>query len=167
MTLDWFPAFSRSLVASDEAALGQVMAYHSGYPGVRHERTVTVYDDERWVVEDRLISKETHTYRLHWQLPDWEWELESREQRLELSLLSPYRRMILVLQSNILLSSPKSLFSIVRAGEIVYSTRDVQPFEGWVSPTYGTKTPALSLAFEVQSVASTQFTSEFKFHHEN
>jgi hypothetical protein len=167
MTLDWFPAFSRSLVASDEAVLGQVMAYHSGYPGVRHERTVTVYDDERWVVEDRLISKETHTYRLHWQLPDWEWELESREQRLELSLLSPYRRMILVLQSNILLSSPKSLFSIVRAGEIVYSTRDVQPFEGWVSPTYGTKTPALSLAFEVQSVASTQFTSEFKFHHEN
>jgi hypothetical protein len=143
MTLDHsrvFPEF----VASDEAVSG--MVYHSGYPGVRHERTVMVYDDERWVVEDRLISKETHTYRLHWLLPDWEWELESREQRLELSLLSPYRRMILVLQSNILLSSPKSLFSIVRAGEIVYSTRDVQPFEGWVSPTYG-KNPGAFAGF--------------------
>ena len=166
MTLDWFPAYSKSVVASDESALGQVMAYHNGYPGVRHERRVTVYNDERWAVEDKLISKEAHTYRLHWLLPDWEWEIERREQGIEIGLMSPHGRIALLLRSD-QLSSLQSRFSLVRAGEVVYGTRDVQPYEGWVSPTYGIKAPALSLAFEVQFVGSIYFTSEFKFHHES
>jgi len=167
MTLDWFPAYSKSVVATDESALGQVMAYHNGYPGVRHERTVTVYNDERWVVEDKLVSKDTHTYRLHWLLPDWEWEVENSEQRIELSLMSPIGKITLILRCDPLLSNLKSLFSMVRAGEIVYGKCNVQPYEGWVSPTYGRKIPAISLAFEVQSVKSIHFTSEFKFHHES
>ncbi len=167
MTLDWFPAYSKGVVATDESVLGQVMAYHKGYHGVRHERTVTVYADERWVVEDMLISKKPHTYRLHWLLPDWEREVESRDWRVEIRLKSPLGRVILVLQTEPHFSSLYSLISIVRAGEVVYGTRDVQPFEGWVSPTYGEKIPALSLAFEVQSEQTTQFTTEFIFPHES
>jgi hypothetical protein len=163
MTLDWFPAYSKSLVASDESALGQMLAYHTGYPGVRHERTVTVYRDERWVVEDKLVSKETHTYRLHWLLPDWEWDIENRDWRLEIGLLSPRGRIVLSLQSDPLISNLKSLFSLVRAGEIIYGHRVSQPFEGWVSPMYGQKTPALSLAIEVQNVANARLLSEFIF----
>jgi len=34
---------------------------------------------------------------------------------------------------------------------------------GWVSPTYGVKVPALSLAVEVESAFAVQFTSEFNF----
>jgi hypothetical protein len=167
MTLDWFPAYFKSLVTSDESALGQVLGYHNGYHGVRHERTVTVYGDERWLVEDKLISKEAHIYRLHWLLPDWEWGVEIREQRIEIGLLSPYGRITLCLGSDPLFSNLQTLFTLVRAGEVIYGNRIVEPFEGWVSPTYGIKKPALSLAFEVQSKSSTYFTSEFKFHHES
>ena len=167
ITLDWFPAYSKSLVATDESVLGQIMAYHNGYPGLRHERTVTVYADERWLVEDRLISKNPHGYRIHWLLPDWEWGIETDEQGLEIGLKSPYGRMALLLGSDPQISSLQTRFSLVRAGKVIYGNRDVQPFEGWVSPTYGTKKPALSLAFEVQSIASIQFISEFKLHHES
>lgn len=167
MTLDWFPAYSKSVVSTDESTLGQMMAYHNGYPGVRHERAVTVYNDGRWVVMDNLVSKKPHTYRLHWLLPDWEWEVETGEERIEITLMSPHGRIALLLRTDPPFSGLKSLFSLVRAGKIVYGNRDGQPIEGWVSPTYGTKTPALSLAFEVQSKASTQFISEFKFHHES
>jgi hypothetical protein len=167
MTLDWFPAYSKSLIPTDESILGQVMAYHEGYPGIRHERLATVYTDERWVVEDKLISDEQHTYRLHWLLPDWEWNVENSDERVEISLQSPNGRVVIILQSKPLFSALHSLLSIVRVGELVYGTRDVQPFEGWVSPTYGTKIPALSLAFEVQSENSIRFATEFIFPNEN
>jgi len=167
MTLDWFPAYSKSVVVTDESALGQVLGYHKGYRGVRHERRVTVHADERWMVEDKLISKGPHSYRLHWLLPDWEWEVENREQKIEISLKSPYGRVVLVMQAYPQFSTFQSPVSIARAGKVVYGPRDIQPFEGWVSRAYGEKNPALSLAFEVQSEGTTQLTTEFKFPHEN
>jgi asparagine synthase (glutamine-hydrolysing) len=163
MTLDWFPAYSKSVVATDETVLSCVRAWHNGYSGVRHERTVTVYTDERWVIEDVLISKKQHAYRLHWLLPDWEWEVGGGDQRVEISLISTHGKMLLILQTDPLLSNLNSLVSIARAGEVVYGTRDVQPFEGWVSPTYGSKAPALSLAIETQNVSDAKFLSEFIF----
>jgi hypothetical protein len=167
INLDWFPAYSRSMVVTDESALGQMMAYHNGYPGVHHERTVTVYAAERWVVEDNLTSQKPHTYRLHWLLPDWEWGVESKDQRIEIGLMAPHGKISLLLHSDLPISNLQSPVSLVRAGKVIYGNRDVRPYEGWVSPTYGVKVPALSLAFEVQSRASIQFTSEFKFHHED
>ncbi|MGD8405517.1 MAG: alginate lyase family protein [Anaerolineales bacterium] len=167
MTLDWFPAYAKSVVVTDEAVLGQVLSYHKGYRGIRHERRVTVYADERWVVEDRLTSKESHTYCLHWLLPDWECKVENREQQVEISLKSSQGKVLLILRFDPQSSNLQSLISIVRAGEVLYGVRDVKPFEGWVSPTYGEKHPALSLAFEVQSEGTTQITTEFIFPHEN
>ena len=143
--------------------LGQVTGYHKGYRGLRHERTVTIYVSDRWVVEDRLISKESHTYRLHWLLPDWEWEVESRDQRVEIVLKSPYGKVVLALQTDQQVSSLHSLVSLARAGEVIYGTRDVLPFEGWVSPTYGVKEPALSLAIEIKANQGVLFLSQFTF----
>jgi len=163
MTLDWFPAYSKSEVSLDETVLGQVVGYHDGYPGVRHERTVTVYVDERWLIEDKLVSNETHTYRLHWLLPDWEWDVESREQKMEISLESPNGKIVLALQTEPRFPNFNSLLSIVRAGEVVYGERDMQPFEGWFSPTYGEKIPALSLALETPELSNIQILSEFIF----
>ncbi len=163
MTLDWFPAYSKSVVATDESVLGCVKAWHTGYRGVRHERTVTVYTDERWVVEDTLTSKKQHTYRLHWLLPDWEWHVENREQGVEISLISPHGKILFVMQTEPQFSNLQSLLSLVRAGEVVYGKRDIKPFEGWVSPTYGTKIPALSLALEIPNMSNIRFLSEFVF----
>jgi len=66
-------------------------------------------------------------------------------------VLDPHDKVVLAFQTDQQTSSLYSLFSLVRAGEVIFGTRDVQPFEGWVSPTYGEKNPALSLAFEVKS----------------
>jgi hypothetical protein len=52
---------------------------------------------------------------------------------------------------------------IVRAGERVYGQGEATPVMGWSSPTYGVKLPALSLALEVSSTQSVEFTSEFVF----
>jgi len=163
MILDWFPAYSKSVVTTDESALGEILGYHKGYRGIRHERTVTVYTGERWVVEDKLISKEPDTYRLHWLLPDWEYEIGIGEQRLEIGFKSPYGRVVLVLQTDPKISDLQSLISLVRAGELVFGQRDVRPYEGWVSPTYGIKEPALSLAMEVTSEHGIKFISQFSF----
>jgi hypothetical protein len=167
MVLDWFPAYSKSMLPADAATLGQVLGWHDGYRDIRHERRVTAYTDERWVVEDRLIAKELHSYRLHWLLPDWAWGVETREQRVEINLKSPQGSVLLVLKTDLQFSNLHSLVSIVRAGEVVYGTRDTQPFEGWVSPTYGEKESALSLVFEVQSEGSIKFTTEFVFPNES
>lgn len=167
MTLDWFPAYAKSVVVTDEAVLGQVLGYHKGYQGVRHERKVTVYAGERWVVEDRLISKEPHTFRVHWLLPDWEWRVERGEQRAEISLNSPYGKVILALTTSPQFPTLQSLVSIVRTGNVIFGQRDVKSYEGWASRTYAEKSPALSLAFEVQSEGTIQITTEFIFPYEN
>lgn len=163
MTLNWFPAYAKRDIVLDENVLGQATAYHTAYRGVRHERIVTVYADERWRVEDRLLSKAPHTYRLHWLLPDWEWKVESREQRVEISLQSPHGTIILILQTQPLFSHLYSLLSLVRSGEVIFGQRKVEPYEGWYSPTYGTKVPALSLALEISAPQGGTFLSEFFF----
>ena len=155
LTLDWFPAFSKRLIATEEDISGRVMAYHKGYRGVRHVRTLTVFRDERWQVLDLLTAQRSHLYRLHWLLPDWEWKIETGEQAAEIRLLSPHGWV------RVILKGQSHEVSIVRAGEVVFGQRDVQPFEGWVSTMYAHKTPALSLAWQVQSERQVQFTTEF------
>ena len=167
MTLDWFPAYSKSVVTTDETVLSCIRAWHTGYRGVRHERMVTVYTDERWVVEDKLISKKQHTYRLHWLLPDWEWEMENRDSGFEIRLKSPFGWVALQIKSDSQLSINNSRLTLIRACEVVHGVGEALPYEGWFSSTYGTKAPALSLVFEVQSEGATQFTTEFIFPNEN
>lgn len=167
MTLDWFPAYSKNVVPMDETVLGQVVAYHNGYPDVRHERTVTVYTDERWAVEDELTSDEPHTYRLHWLLPDWEWKTENGDSGFGIRLKSPFGWIVLRILAAPQLPTNDSRITLIRAGERLVGAGEVLPFEGWASPTYGKKVPALSLAFEVQSEQTMKFTTEFIFPHES
>jgi hypothetical protein len=165
LMLDWFPAYSKSEIAAEEDVLQRIKANHTGYCGIKHERTVTVYANEKWLIEDKLTRRRTasHVYRLHWLLPDWEWKLENREPGIAISLLSPYGWMTISLQTQPALSDARLPVSLVRAGEVVYGERDVRPYEGWVSPTYGVKVPALSLAFEVTSLWNVTFITEFVF----
>ncbi|MCA1900343.1 MAG: heparinase II/III family protein [Chloroflexi bacterium] len=164
LVLDWASAYSKNLIETDENILGRVRAFHCGYGSVKHERTVTVYRDERWTVEDKLTSprRRPHTYRLHWLLPDWEHQLEETESTVRLRLKSPYGWITL---SSFILHAKRSSFSVslVRAGELIRGQREVLPYEGWVSRRYGQKVPALSLAFEVASEYNVTFSSDFTF----
>jgi hypothetical protein len=165
LVLDWASAHSKNLIEADENILGRVRAHHRGYGNVRHERTVTVYQNERWVVEDRLTSprRMAHVYRLHWLLPDYEWKMGTQESGFELCINSPHGWITLHVKSDSRAPILECQVSLVRAGELIYGQRDTQPYEGWVSRTYGQKSPALSFAFEVTSEYHTTFTSEFIF----
>ncbi len=167
LVLDWFPAYSKSILETDERILGRVLAYHKGYRklGVRHERLATVFTDERWQIEDKLIFAKAgeHVFRLHWLLIDGEWRIENREQGVEVSIKSPKGWLTLIIKTDPPISNLYSLVSLVRGGELIYGQREVKPYEGWFSPTYGMKVPALSLAVEVTSNKTFTFTSEFIF----
>ena len=171
LTLDWFPAYSETLFDSDPDVLQRMRAWHKGYQGVRHERIVTVYSGDRWVVEDTLTPRgaSAHVYRLHWLLPDWEVDIrkmENWQQRTEIGIKSPRGWITFAMDVKPPISSlPTSdpLLSIVRAGELVHGRRDVLPYEGWFSPTYGVKIPTLSVALEVQATKVVTFTTEIRF----
>ena len=165
LTLDWFPAYSKSLLESDEKILGRVLAYHKGYRrlGIRHERVATVFTDERWEIKDNMIFTKPgeHVFRLHWLLLDGAYEMESRGSGIVIRVKSKYGWITLNINAESL--DLQSAISLVRAGDLIYGHRDVKPYEGWVSPTYGKKTPALSMAVEVTSMKAFTFTSEFIF----
>ncbi|MCJ7432412.1 MAG: heparinase II/III family protein [Anaerolineales bacterium] len=163
LMLDWFPAYSKSEIAAEEDVLQCLTANHTGYRGIRHERIVTVYANEKWLVEDKLTRRHTvsHVYRLHWLLPDWEYQI--RESIFDIRLKSPYGWLTLCITPKPRLSDSEYRVSLIRAGELIYGSGNAMPFEGWASPTYGVKVPALSLAIEVTSLWNVTFTTKFVF----
>ena len=175
LTLDWFPAYSKNLLEADERILQRLLAYHKGYRrlGIRHERTVTVYADERWEVKDDLLVSRPgrpHTFRLHWLLPDRKWKIEAWGSGIGLRLKSPNGWTALhitpgsrIPNADPRVTNPEYRIALIRAGELIYGQGQALPFEGWLSSTYGQKVPALSLAVEVTSSQSTSFLSEFNF----
>jgi hypothetical protein len=92
---------------------------------------------------------------------DGESEIENSELGIGIRVKSKYGW--ITLNINLEPANLQFVTSLVRAGELIYGQRGVKPYEGWVSPTYGTKVPALSLAVEVKSLRSFSFISEFIF----
>ena len=150
---------------SEDGSWERLIALHDGYQrlGVTHQRSVTAHSDGRWVVEDQLLSvpralfSASHSARLHWLLPDWQWEIENSG--LNFRMLSPFGWIKLSIQS--LISSVQS--SIFRAGESLYGDEPAHPTWGWVSPTYGKKIPALSFCVIAESALPISFISEWVF----
>jgi hypothetical protein len=167
LVLDWFPAYSKSVLEVDEHILGRMLAYHKGYRklGVRHERIATVYEDEHWEVRDNLLFTKPgeHTFRLHWLLMDGEWGIRRQDSTTEIHLKTHGVSVTLKMIPDIHISSSEERITVVRAGKLVYGPGTAFPFEGWVSRTYGSKEPALSVAMEVTSFRSFSFLSEFRF----
>jgi hypothetical protein len=163
--LDWAAAGQKHPIEVNEAILQRAIAWQSGYQrlGIRHERTVTVFDDDHWEVQDSLlhlkIKPDEHTFRLHWLLPDWEWELQEQESGFELRLACPHGPVRLLLAS----SQPGARLTLARAGESLRGAGPVNPTTGWFSPTYGSKLPALSCALEVTSPTDVKFNTQFHF----
>lgn len=167
LTLNWFPAYSKRVLETDERILGRMLAYHKGYGrlGIRHERVATVFADEHWEIADRLLFTKPgeHIFRLQWLLRDGEWKIRPREPGIEMQLRGPDGWITLRVIMDAWIGRSDVRVSLVRAGEMVYGNGKARPFEGWVSPTYGVKIPALSLAVQVTSAKSTSFTTQFLF----
>jgi hypothetical protein len=161
LVLDWVSAYTKPEISVDEGVLQCVVAYHKGYRGVKHERTVTIFTNEHWIIEDRLISHHSHVYRLHWLLPDWEWKIVNREQGVEISVNSPHGWVTIGISHTP--PGTRHSLALIRAGELIHGEGNNLPYEGWVSPTYGIKLPALSFAVEVASSGPITFTSGFIF----
>jgi hypothetical protein len=149
-----------------KAEPGSLSARHYAYRkiGVRHTRSVSAITPDHWRIKDELLNLggKSHTFRLHWLLPDGEyalgeWKMVNGEWLMDFSLKLRQGWLQLTLQVlTIQPSNMKPSISFVRAG-------DAAPLRGWYSPTYSLKLPALSLAVEVQSVENVEFVSEFRF----
>jgi hypothetical protein len=161
--LDWAQARIIAHERADDGSWERLVAQHDGYRrlGLLHQRSVTALYDSRWLVEDSVLQVgKSHvgstkrsistlnfkpsTFNLYWLLPDWEWEIgEKGESRVEISILSPYGKVVLEIDAG----GRASLAGVqlVRAGQVLYGSGDAPAFLGWVSPTYAHKVPALSL----------------------
>lgn len=159
LTLDWFPAHGKAVIPAERQALAAAYAYHNGYGRlrVRHERLVTVFRGDRWEIKDSLILTRPgeHLFRLHWLLPDWNYQLI--DSPLGLRLASPYGAVIFRIETDPSPSMPGMRLTLARAGQVLHGTGSILPIDGWTSPTYGLKQPALSLAVEVRSSQSFSF----------
>ncbi len=164
--LDWRKIKSSyNLMSSDRWNLFQgILASHNAYEarfGATHRRQVHVDRSETWIIHDEVsfISWNDRSVCLHWLLPDWDWQLKTQNQLVELKLHSPYGWITLKIEPGDFENYP--ITSLVRAGEVLWGEVANPATRGWVSPTYGMKIPALSLAVEVKTRKLVEFTSQF------
>ena len=169
-----------------------VSAKHDGYKvdKVTHRRSITCESSGRWLIEDLLhssiegtsnqitsenikstgkLSQNPINARLHWLLPDWSWEIDDKisNQGITFKLRSPHGwiSLLIGIEPATLLENGTHEISIqlVRGGELIHGTGPISPVSGWVSPTYGYKIPALSLAVEIETTLPVKFLTQWDF----
>jgi hypothetical protein len=170
LAVNWFNAYSKNIVEADDEILSRVQAHYRAVHPFKHERAVTAYRDERWTIRDvmTVYNRRKKVFRLHWLLPDGEWEIINRDHGIGIRVQTPHGWITLSVYAAAALHPLSFTFhpltvSLVRAGELIHGQRDAQPYEGWVSRTYGQKSPALSFAADVTSARDVEFFSEFVF----
>jgi hypothetical protein len=151
--LDW----NQAEVASPPTSI-RLIVEHNGYRklGIIHQREVEIATQHTWIITDDITSshKKQTEVRLHWLLPDWDWELEDTT----LHLKSPHGPISLEVKSACPLTP-----SIARAGERLIGGGSIEPYRGWVSPTYNHKIPALSFAITTQAAPPITLISKWDF----
>lgn len=150
--LDWAQADVFS-VSTD-----QIVAAHNGYAklGFTHQRQLRYLGADSYEVLDDIHNPQhkSCSARLHWLLPDWPWTFKDNG----LNLDGPGVRV----QLN-LISVEEMQISLVRAGKLLHGSDSTAPNRGWVSPTYGVKLPALSLAATIHSNSHLHIESRWIF----
>lgn len=176
--LDWAQGEVRRYHYDQDGSLCGLTACHDGYRrlGILHQRLV-VANPDGWKIEDALIAQKMKSAitparcRLHWLLPDWDWELDKLEREIELKTHSPFgwiKIQILVecLSKELGLVQPP-VVTLVRAGQILApqgeTSVQTHPTWGWVSPTYGVKVPALSLSVKASGGLPLVFITKWQF----
>jgi hypothetical protein len=167
--LDWAQATFLGKEKDAQDGWEKITAYHDGYRklGIRHERSITAYRDDRWVVGDNLsqddlsqvVSRNTagHTFRLHWLMPDLPWKLDEGNLTLE----APQG----LCKLQVTAWPAEGRITLVRGGKKLVGAKDPpqSAILGWFSPTYSVKITALSLVMEVTGTSACRFRSEWTF----
>jgi 8-oxo-dGTP pyrophosphatase MutT (NUDIX family) len=163
--LDWAQAEIVERVTEPDRGMVSLTARQDGYRrlGITHQRRVNASPDGAWQVIDTLTgpSASQHDIRLHWLVPDWQWEFDPHGAGLKLT--APVGKIYLrVYQGSNINGSPDQpplKYTLVRAGELIYGSGPVHPTWGWTSPTYGEKIPALAVIITLQSELPVVITS--------
>jgi hypothetical protein len=137
---------------------------HNGYRdiGVTHLRNVEPAADG-WLVTDRLVSvgkkpaSGVHGARLHWLLPDLPWSVHDEADGISLRVECRYGT------ARVEIRCPAEVegWRVAGAGELLAGSGKVLPFEGWFSPTYTVKLPALSLAVSFRGELPVEISSRW------
>jgi hypothetical protein len=159
--LDWAQA---KIMSSSEGANGKLVAavaQHDGYRklGVLHRREVS-WNASRWVVTDHLLpiknAKKPFQARLHWLLPDWDWQVDTQEIRIEL----PHGEVEIAVDVSV---GDLAELKVFRQGELMHGSGSGDLSLGWASPTYGVKVPAISFITDAVGPLPITMTSTWTF----
>ncbi len=117
--LDWVNAYRKTLEAEDTKVLQCVRGrYQQG--NFRHTRLVSVAEADHWRVMDEILPSpwtlRSHTARLHWLLPDWEWKIEAGSAKTLLHVKSPLGWITLQVRVEGQNENVEIQVSLVRAG---------------------------------------------------
>ena len=136
----WLPWLASRVNCTRRSAAGALHYWegeHDGYKRlrnpVRHRRGIIRIGEENWIVIDVLNSTANHDYRLQWLLADvpHEWNAEKKQLTLQTGQGAFF--------VNLATAASSAEATLVRADE--------KSPRGWRAPYYGTREPALSLAF--------------------
>jgi hypothetical protein len=182
--LDWAQGEVIACERGEDGTCNRIVAQHNGYRhlNVIHQRVVEIGQNNLWTIEDHLLplnisddstselydrppvsNQVDFDLRLHWLLPDWEWDLDISGSSSTMRLKSPFGWITLNLgeQNTSTFESPQ--VQLVRAGKSLLGDGPTPPERGWFSPTYGCKLPALSLSFAVRRPIPHVLLSEWRF----
>jgi hypothetical protein len=150
--LDW----ARTRVLAREE--NRIVAAHEGYRrlGVSHRREIRFETARHLLVTDTLIAAAPHRYRLHWLFPDGRWEISRTKEEIHLRLSIPQTGGL-----HVALRGAAGRAALIRGGQLLWGEGHAESVEGWFSPTYGIKLPALSFSLEVFAEDGVQFVTEF------
>jgi hypothetical protein len=131
---------------------------HNGYRrlGVIHRRTIERRGDT-WKIVDEVLGNGRHRVRLHWLFADFPSTIDADAGTLKLK--TP--------RGSVTLSTTCTVatdFSLIRAGETIAGAASCSDMaRGWISRTYASKEPALSLALEADATLPVRFETRFEF----
>jgi asparagine synthase (glutamine-hydrolysing) len=132
---------------------------HNGYKrlGVSHRRTIERRGDV-WNVRDDILGHGHHQVRLHWLLPDFPAVVDDSAGTVQLK--TPKGLVHIRVKC-----ATHASFTLVRAGERLAgnASRLGESTCGWVSSTYASKQPALSLTLEAYGKLPIMFETVFEF----
>jgi hypothetical protein len=172
--LDWAQARVIATQTALDGSFEALTAQHDGYRKIRvlHTRKVTICDDGHWEVIDHLDgpSGSIHSARLHWLLPDWEYEVQDSTKinnlpGYEIRINSPFGWVSLKISASSFLKDmhpiQRNNFQVARAGKLLQGTGAISPITGWTSPTYGDKIPALACILEISQSLPIELKTEW------
>ena len=131
-------------------------ASHNGYANINciHPREVTIIQDGCWKIRDDILplkqTRQNHRFRLHWLMPDGDWNLDGSTFVLKLPQITLSLEMILPDQGN-----TAAQIAVIRSGVCMTGKTEGYEILGYHSTLYGQLEPATSIVFEWESVIPT------------